>query len=164
MTRNPVEHIDGLLAELSPMYTIASQGAARFIAGPSGVFVLVIGGDDVDRAAERAGRLAAATRAALADHLSWVPFVDAVVVTAPDDHRLHDVAQGVTGVAPATAVPLDMLAEVLVEGRAVIEFAALGLIDELLHGEALAPWRVGLVTGADKIDLCEPTADTTATA
>jgi hypothetical protein len=164
MTRNPVEHIDGLLAELSPMYTIASQGAARFIAGPSGVFVLVLGGDDVDRAAERAGRLAAATRASLADHLSWVPFVDAVVVTAPDDQRRQPATQAIAGAAPATAVPLDMLGDVLVEGRAVVEFASLGLIDDLLQDDALAPWRVGLAAGADKIDLCEPTADTTATA
>jgi hypothetical protein len=164
MTRNPVEHIDGLLAELSPMYTVASQGAARFVAGPSGVFVLVLGGDDVDAAADRAGRLAAATRASLADHLSWVPFVDAVVVTAADDSRRQPATRAVPGVAPATAVPLDMLGEVLVEGRAVIEFSALGVIDDLLRDEALTPWRMGVVAGADKIDLCEPTADTTATA
>ncbi len=57
-----------------------------------------------------------------------------------------------------------MLSEVLVEGRAVIEFAVLGVIDDLLREAALGPWRVGLGTGADKIDLCEPAADTSATA
>ncbi len=81
MAPKSVEHIDGLLADLSPMYTIASQGSARFVAGPTGVFVLVYGGDDLGRAAELAARLAPTTRATLADHLSWVPFVDAVVVT-----------------------------------------------------------------------------------
>ncbi len=44
MTPKTVEQVDGLLAELSPMYTIASQGSARFVAGPTGVFVLVFGG------------------------------------------------------------------------------------------------------------------------
>ena len=162
MAPKTVEQVDGLLAELSPMYTIASQGSARFVAGPTGVFVVVFGGEDVRRATELAARLAPTTRATLADHLSWVPFVDAVVVT-PEDGRHspgHDLHAG-TG---ATAVPFDMLVEVLVEGRAVIEFAVLGLIDDLLRENALGPWKVGLAAGADKIDLCEPAADTSATA
>ena len=108
-------------------------------------------------------RLAPTTRATLADHLSWVPFVDAVVVTPGDGRHSangHDLNAG-TG---ATAVPFDMLIEVLVEGRSVVEFAVLGLIDDLLRANALGPWRVGLAAGADKIDLCEPAADTSATA
>jgi hypothetical protein len=163
MTPKTVEQIDGLLAELSPMYTIASQGSARFIAGPTGLFVVVFGGDDIGRATELAARLAPTTRATLADHLSWVPFVDAVVVTPPNGRHApagHDLS-ATTG---ATAVPIDMLGEVLVEGRAVIEFAVLGLIDDLLRENTLGPWKVGLAPAADKIDLCEPAADTSATA
>jgi hypothetical protein len=72
MTPKTVEQIDGLLAELSPMYTIASQGSARLVAGPTGVFVLVFGGEDVSRRPNWP-RLALTTRATLADHLSWVP-------------------------------------------------------------------------------------------
>jgi hypothetical protein len=162
MAPKSVEHVDSLLAELSPMYTIASQGAARLVAGPTGVFVLVFGGDDVGRATELAARLAPATRAALADHLSWVPFVDAVVVTREKGRRSKD--HDVRATVGATAVPIDMLGEVLVEGRAVIEFAVLGVIDDLLREDALGPWKVGLGTGTDKIDLCEPAADTSATA
>ena len=158
MTPNTVEHIDGLLAELSPFYTIASQGSARLVAGPTGVFVLVLSGDDVERATELAARLAPATRAALADHLSWVPFVDAVVVIGQDGRRApHDAAtHSSTGASDAIAVPVDMLGEVLVEGRAVIELSALGVIEELLRDEALAPWRVATDPVAAKIDLCEP--------
>jgi hypothetical protein len=158
MTPNTVEHIDGLLAELSPIYTIASQGSARLVAGPTGVFVLVLSGDDVERATELATRLAPATRAALADHLAWVPFVDAVVVIGPDDRRAaHDADDHTsTGASDAVAVPVDMLSEVLVEGRAVIELSALGIIDRLIREHALAPWRVGNDAGAAKIDLCAP--------
>jgi len=158
MTPNTVEHIDGLLAELSPTYTIASQGPARLVAGPTGVFVLVLSGDDVERATELAARLAPATRAALADHLAWVPFVDAVVVIGRDGRRTeHDrEPHPATGASDAIAVPVDMLGEVLVEGRAVIDLGALGVIDELLREQALAPWTVGTGAGAAKIDLCEP--------
>src|SRR5215203_1949833 len=119
MAPKSVEHFDGVLADLSPMYTIASQGSARLVAGPTGVFVLVFGGDDIGWATELAARLAPATRATLADHLSWVPFVDAVVVTAQDERRSAD--DDLPAPGPATAVPIDMLGEVLVEGRAVID-------------------------------------------
>jgi len=164
MAPNPADPIDRLLAELSPLYTTASQGAARFVAGPSGVFVLVSGGDDLGQAAERAARLAAVTRAALADHLSWVPFVDAVVVTAAGARNKAPSPPNDDVAAHATAVPLDLLGEVLVEGRRVIDDAAFRTINQLLRDEALSPWRTEPATTADKIDLCEPTADTSAKA
>jgi hypothetical protein len=91
-----------------------------------------------------------------------VPFVDAVVVTAPNGRRPAETE--LAGADGATAVPIDLLAEVLVEGRAVVELSVLGQIDELLRTAQLSPWRVGTDAGADKIDLCEPTADTSATA
>jgi hypothetical protein len=164
MAPNPAEHLDGLLAELAPIYTIASQGSARFVAGPSGVFVLVSAGDEPTRAAEIAARLAAATRTALADHLSWVPFVDAVVVTDDDGHRRHRSTETLPDGTQATAIPFDMLGEVLVEGRPMIDDTALVVLNRLIRTDRLAPWRAGFAPEADKIDLCEPTADTTAKA
>jgi hypothetical protein len=164
MAPNPADHLDGLLDELAPIYTIASQGSARFVAGPSGVFVLVSAGDEPARAAEIAARLAAATRTALADHLSWVPFVDAVVVTDELGHRRKANTETLPDGTPATAVPLDMLGEVLVEGRPMIGDTALVVLNRLIRTGRLSPWRAGFARDADKIDLCEPTADTTATA
>jgi hypothetical protein len=164
MAPNPADPIDRLLADLSSVYTTASQGAARFVAGPSGVFVLVSGGDDLGQAAERAARLAAVTRTALADHLSWVPFVDAVVVTAAGAHRRPAGPANEEITVHATAVPLDLLGEVLVEGRAVIDDAALDVIGTLVGNDALVPWRTESGPGSDKIDLCEPTANSTAKA
>ncbi len=86
------------------------------------------------------------------------------MVVLPENGRHADNGHDLNAATGATAVPFDMLIEVLVEGRAVIEFAVLGLIDDLLRENALGPWKVGLGTGADKIDLCEPAADTSATA
>lgn len=162
MAPNPAESLDELLDELAPVYTIASQGAARFVAGPSGVFVLVWGGDDPDRAGETAARLAAATRTALADHLAWVPFVDAVVVM-PAGSQGREGTGPPLGVTQATAVPFDLLGEVLVEGRPMVDEAALEVVDRLIRTDGLAPWRPGRSADAAKIDLCEPTADTSAT-
>lgn len=162
MAPKSVEHVDGLLADLSSSYTVGSQGSARLVAGPTGVFVVVIGGDDVGWAAELAARLAPATRSTLADHLSWVPFVDAVVVTDTGGRRGAAVEPPAT--EGATAVPVDLLGEVLVEGRAVVELSVLDVIDDLLRADALGPWKVGIGGGPAKIDLCEPTADTSATA
>ena len=164
MASNPAERLDQLLADLAPMYTTATQGAARFVVGPSGVFVLVPSGDDVGEAAHRAARLADATRAALAEHIAWVPFVDAVVVTSADRYRKATTPAGRMANVPATAVPLDLLGEMLVEGRSVVADTALRSIRSLLQHDELAPWRAGREAGAAKIDLCEPAADTSATA
>jgi hypothetical protein len=147
------EQIDRLLAGLPATHTVASQESARLVVGPSGATVILLGERDVPDAADRAARLAAATRTALADHVAWVPFVDAVVVT--------DDAETATA---ATVVPPDLLGEVLVEGPEVIDPPALGVIVDLLDTDGLAPWRVGLDPSAAKIDLCEPARDTNANA
>jgi hypothetical protein len=148
------EQIDRLLAGLPATHTVASQESARLVVGPSGATVILLGERDVANAADRAARLAAATRASLADHVAWVPFVDAVVVT--DDAERSP--------ASATVVPPDLLGEVLVEGPEVIDPPALGVIVDLLDTDGLAPWRVGLDSSTAKIDLCESSPDTTAKA
>lgn len=143
--------VDRVLSSLPSAFSVASSGEARFVLGPPGAFVLLAAGEGEDRGADRAALLAATTRTALAEHLSWVPFIDAVIVTA-GRHRA----------APsATAVPLDMLAELLTEGPSVIEAAVLSSVTELIADERLSTWRPGLGLPAAKIDLCAP-ADTTA--
>jgi hypothetical protein len=138
------ELIDRLLAGLPATHTVASQDAARLVVGPCGATVVLLGERDVPDAADRAARLAAATRTALADHVAWVPFVDAVVVTDDADRSA----------TAATVVPPDLLGEVLVEGPEVIDPPALDVIVDLLDTDGLAPWRVGLDSDAAKIDLC----------
>jgi hypothetical protein len=149
VTPIPTQAIDEVLADLPSLCTVASAGEARLVFGPSGAFVLLDGSDDPADSADRAGRLAASTRGALAEHVSWVPFIDAVIVT-PRARNGGD----------ATPVPLDLLREVLVEGPPVIEPMALDTFRELLAHGRLASWRAGLNGDAGKIDLCEPPAGT----
>ncbi len=146
-TTGPIgsEGIDGVLRDLAPRHLIAVAGDARLVTGSAGAFVLLPAGDAPDGAAERCGRLAETTRAALAQHMGWVPFVDAVVVVRPGE---------TTGVA-ATAVPLDLLGEVLVEGPPVIEGSTLDQIAQLVRDGALVTWRTATTGDDGKIDLCE---------
>jgi hypothetical protein len=140
------DRVDRALAGLPRGALVAGAGDARLVAGDTGAFVLVPAGDAAAGAAERAARLAEATRDALADHLSWVPFVDAVVVVRPDE-----AAHG-----PATAVPLDLLVTVLSEGRHVIAAPTLARIAALLAGHQLGTWRATNDAADGRIDPCPP--------
>jgi hypothetical protein len=146
--------IDEALASLPGEFAVGSLDEARLVAGPAGAFVLT-GFPGTDATPEAAGatinRLAADIRASLADHLSWVPFVDTLVVTV--------------GKPPATTgsvavVPVDLLHDTMVEGRAVVDERALRVIRDLLRRGQLGGWRVGLVPVGERIDLCEPQAPT----
>jgi hypothetical protein len=145
--------IDEALASLPSDYAVASYGDSRLVIGPSGAFVLVAAQTAEDRtsAATTLEQLAARTRSALADHLSWVPFIDTLVV-AP----AHQVKRTVNGV-----VPVNMLLETICEGRPQVDERALGVVRDLLRRGQLGSWRVGLVPSSDRIDLCDPAPQTT---
>jgi hypothetical protein len=119
---------------------------ARLAVGPTGVFVLVPDDGNLTAQAEAAHALAQRTRAALARHLSWVPFVDAAVITSADHHL--DTA--------AVLVPLDLLLELLVQGSPVIDRPAISVVSGLLVTGSLDEWQVGTDAVDAKIDLCDP--------
>lgn len=141
-------NIDEALASLPGEFAVASNGEARLVAGPSGAFVMV-GFDGLNSPTDSsflASQLAADTRAALADHLSWVPFIDTLLVSLhPDQGRSF-----------SCAVPLDMVQSTVCEGRTVVDERALGVIRDLLRRGMLGGWLVGLVPTGDRIDLCDP--------
>jgi hypothetical protein len=141
--------VDGVLAALRRGWSIASTDGARLVAGPTGAFVLVAAGQEPEAAADLAAYLAATTRSALAEHVSWVPFIDAIVVTGG--------GRGPKG--PATPIPLDLLGEVLVQGPEMIEAEVLAIVADLLDRGELAGWRTGLRIDDAKIDLCSPITD-----
>ncbi|WP_334144722.1 hypothetical protein [Rhabdothermincola sp.] len=143
-----LDGIDSVLAGLPPACVVASSGVARLVVGPPGAFVLLPSGADPSTTAERAGHLAATTRAALAEHVSWVPFIDAVVI---HDTPLRN--------GSATSVPLDLLPETLVEGPVVIDPSTVAMIRHLLDEGQLPNWRTGVCSEDGKIDLCEPVDD-----
>jgi hypothetical protein len=142
----PSQSLDGLLAGLPADWVIGHRDTARLAVGPTGAFVLVPGEGDLAAVADHAHELAQRTRAALARHLSWVPFVDAAVVTSDDRH----------GDAAAILVPLDLLLELLVQGPPVIDRPAIAVLNGLLVARSLDGWEVGTATADAKIDLCDP--------
>jgi hypothetical protein len=160
------EELDGVLTALPPSFAIAQRRSARFVAGPSGAFVVLPASDDLDTDATRLLEMTTATRSSLADHLAWAPFVDSLLVT-PDQ-----IAQP----AAATVAPIDMLSEVLREGHQAIDDETMDRIFVVLAEGGLAPgWRllgmeamVGPADGAGRMpewngshDLTDPSSPST---
>ena len=139
--------LDGVLAGLPPDVAIGRRGAARLVISPTGAFVLVENESDLAAAAETAHALAGRTRSALARHLSWVPFIDAAVVSA---HGAH-------AALPAIVVAPDLVARLVVAGPPVIDQPAITVVRGLLESGALDGWRVETSRDDVKIDLCETT-------
>jgi hypothetical protein len=145
----PLDGIDAILAELPSDWVVGWLAGARLVIGPSGAFVLVPGQADLPAAADRAQGLAHTTRSVLAHHISWVPFIDAAVVTEGDRPNA----------ASAVVVPVDLLGELLTEGPPVIDRPALGVLRNLLAQGQLDGWQVGSPPVDVKIDLCESITD-----
>lgn len=140
------EGLDGVLAALPPGVAVGRRNNARLIVAPSGAFVLVADEPDLTVAAELAHSLASRTRSALARHLSWVPFIDAAVVSA---HGAH-------ADLPAIVVAPDLVAELLVTGPPLIDGPAIALVRALLADGTLDGWKEESGPNAVKIDLCDP--------
>lgn len=147
------QRMDRVLTTLPPLSVVAASGSARFVVGPSGAFVLLPTPtpEAINGAAARLDLLVQSTRSALCDHLSWVPFLDALLVSESD----------VKGRAPVTVVALDLLHDVLTEGPAMIDGPTLACIRDAVRAERLDHWTVGTGTAAARIDLCDPAQPTT---
>ncbi len=144
----PLEGIDHILAELPSSWVIGWMDECRLVIGPGGAFVLMPAQVDLSSAADRAQDLAQRTRTVLAHHISWIPFIDAAVVTAADRPPQPAVS--------TIVVPVDLLGELLIEGPPVIDQPALAVCGRCCTKE---PWRAGGYGSAPldvRIDLCEP--------
>ncbi len=139
-----LDQIDLVLGNLPTTHIVGSAAASRLVVGPNGAFVLLP--DAVEELARdaAANHLAVATRETLAEHLRWVPFVDALLVTAEDREPQ----------AQATVVTLDLLSFVLLDGPLVIDPDACRTVGSLLHAGTFAGWAAGLPVGDGSIDLC----------
>jgi hypothetical protein len=153
-TSDPSRHgIDGVLATLPPAYLVAGQADARFVVGPTGAFLLLPAGREhaaVALAADQLAALVNKTRNALCDHLTWVPFLDALLVTTADPPRGADV----------TVAPLDLVHDVLTEGPTVITLGTINAIRDVVRTARLDGWRVGKGEGAS-IDVRDPAQPST---
>lgn len=93
------------------------------VVGPSGLFVIGRAAGDAASASERTASMAHTLRTRLADVMSWVPFVSAVVVG--DRHR-HDLA--------CPMVELDELGSLLRDGGQQIGEGALQVLRHHVPG------------------------------
>jgi hypothetical protein len=148
------EGLDEVLSRLPEDMIIGHREGARLVVGPPGAFVLVAGEEDLVGAAEMAHSLAQRTRSVLARHLSWVPFIDAAVVSP---HGAH-------ADLPAIVVARDLVLELLVQGPPQIDRPAIVVVRGLLASGTLDVWREGIPRAGVRIDLCDPTPTTPITA
>lgn len=144
--------IDEVLGHLPAGHVRGRCGLARLVLGCNGGFVVVPAGSEPEPAARLARRLVDETRATIADHLSLVPFLDALVV-----ERSPRQLPGV----PAVLVALDLLPDLLVQGPPVVPVDVVAGVRRLLTGQLLGAWRVDAAQPADTIVLCDPTQATT---
>jgi hypothetical protein len=137
-----------LLGQLPEGYLVTPVHSSWFVVGPPGVYVLALERpDDHDDAGLTVGPLASQVRTALAQHLAWVPFVHA-----------HLVSNHLRAIPQATVVPADMLLGVLTEGRPSVDDEIMRRITEMVGRGIIA--RVSLPvedrTPAARMGLCEP--------
>jgi hypothetical protein len=130
--------LDDVLWQLPETFALAQQGPCRLVVGPAGCTVVAAeaGVPDVHHDVEA---LAQGTRTALADHLEWVPFVDALVVTTG------------TTVDSVGSCELGSLRALLADGPDLLDATAVSRITALLNERRLEPsWDVvrSLSTGS----------------
>lgn len=143
--------IDRSLAALPGDFAVAGAGTTRLVIGPPGAFVLEgCAPERLEVGAARVAGLAVATRGILADHVSWVPFVDGLVVVA-DRSPSHP---------SVTVVPVDLLVDTLVQGPEVVSPAVLATVHLLLREGRLGVWRLAFAVPDGRIDLSEPARQT----
>jgi hypothetical protein len=142
-----------VLAALPPEVVVAVDGEARLVAGPAGAFVLLPTpprGPVLAEAARRVHELARQTRCALCDHVSWVPFLDTLLVSTSRLVRRTDV----------TVAPVDLLAVLLTEGPQVIDRATLAAVRRAVKEAELGRWTSPAgrepTDRRDRIERCDP--------
>jgi hypothetical protein len=133
-----------LLGHLPEDYLVAPLRSAWFVVGAPGTYVV---GDDSTNDDGAIGRLAVQIRAALAQHLTWVPFVHALLVS----EELRAIPQ-------AIIVPPDMLLGVLTEGRRSLDEDTVQRIGELIGRGIIARVAppVEDAEGAARMPPCDP--------
>lgn len=150
-SRSTATRLDEMLSALSADIVVGRRGSThrenlRLVASAGGVFVLDPDPIDID-ADDTTGRVADRTREQLAEHLSWVPFVDWMVVV--DEWT----DQG--------AVPLDMVSATLLQGHALPRDVIASISGLLVRGSLAPEWEHGL---PGTTDLRTPAPETAPTA
>jgi hypothetical protein len=103
------------VARLPLDYVVSRLGEHWIVLGPTGLFVVGRAGDDLAEDANTTLALAHRIRAHLSDAMPWVPFIDALLVTAEEDLSV-----------PCTIVDIATLEMALLSGPTSIDDVGLG--------------------------------------
>jgi hypothetical protein len=98
------------VARLPLDYVVSRLGDHWIVLGPTGLFVVGRAGDDLTLDANTTLALAHRIRAHLSDAMPWVPFIDALLVTAEEDLSV-----------PCTVVDIATLEMALLSGPVSID-------------------------------------------
>jgi len=125
--------LDEILSRLPKTVGVGHRGRDRLLISTGGVFVLrpIEQSDSITEAREDAQELAEVTRDRLADHVTWVPFVDRFLVA--DDPN-----------AGLGVLPTGFIASTTLEGHAVEPQTAIDLCRLLELGHLAPLWHHGL--------------------
>jgi len=124
-----LDRLDHVLGSLPEDVGTASHGRQRLVVSTGGVFVLDPMGPGAGTTPVEASALAVTTRDRLAEKLRWVPFVDWFVVTEGD--------------STSSQIPVDLVANTILEGHCVDEATVRRICALLEFGELSPPWEFG---------------------
>ncbi len=133
------------VARLPLDYAVSRLGDHWIVLGPTGLFVVGRAGDDLATDADVTVALAHRIRSQLSDVMPWVPFIDALVVTAEADLSV-----------PCTLVDIATLEMALLSGPLSIDELGLEQLRRHLptvleHIEAAADLGVGVTAPLDPV-------------
>jgi hypothetical protein len=110
--RTTANSLTAVLRALPRSVTVFDVSDAWLVVGPSGLFVLTEDDGDLTAAALRAAARADSVRLRLSDELVWVPFVDAMCVTADTSFDSNQ---------PCLVVPHDVVAQTVTGGPVSVD-------------------------------------------
>lgn len=111
-SRSVLVDLESELRSLPADHVVFVLDDAWLVVGPTGVFVVADGDEDLGAATRRVAARADALRTRLADEMPFVPFVDAVVTTSTVDFD---------PVQPALVIPVDLVRFTICEGRTIVD-------------------------------------------
>jgi len=119
------EDLSRALAALPAGYFVTPIGPSHLVLGLTGAQVVALddGGEDTPRAV---ARLASVVRSALAEHVAWVPYVHALLVTERNEPC-----------PPATRIPPALVIRALMDGPPTIQATDLARLVACIEAGAL---------------------------
>lgn len=120
-----------VLSELPERFHCVQDDSGWLVVGPTGAFMVGEGARNPRAAGQQLARAAGRFRSAVADELSWAPFVDVLVVAGDQDVVLP----------AASLVTLDMVIDTITAGPPMLDDETVARLRELAEPGAAREQR-----------------------